>query len=150
MNLKYNNYNLHKQNLRNKAFISTIVNLLIGILFSFPIFSEQANAEVNLNLKKDNICVSISPDHSSNLVKGDGFFSSSNFCIPSKKIITSSDNPAQKNYNPGNKDNSKVSFCGSIRKESGFTELVSENNCPGFTFVNLSQLKNLRVTKMRC
>ncbi|MEO8664164.1 MAG: hypothetical protein ABI462_01605 [Ignavibacteria bacterium] len=129
--------------MKNRTFISFCINLLIGILFSFPVFSYQNNVNTSLS-----DCEILSTGHSyENSVINDG----SENLIPQSKIVKHSHTRIiKRNYFAGDKDNTKENFCSPC-----FIELVFENNTSVAQkhypfFVNLSYLKELRTTRMLC
>ncbi len=133
--------------LKNKTFISFCINLLIGLLFSFPVFSAQSNVSY-INITKSE-CSIIENEYG---FKGSSEnISNSDISFPKDRVLKSSETKlSKKNYTPGNKDNSKTSS-----SPPGFREqfnIEQTNSClySNPDFVNLTFLKDLRTTKMLC
>ena len=147
MNLISHKYNFAKLNLKNKTFISFCINLLIGILFSFPVFSAQSNVNL-INLSK---CECSIIDNESCLNSISDNISNPAIAFPEQTIKkVSGSELSKKNYIPGNKHNSQLNFSPPGTKEQLIPDLTQ--NCSNLhtTFVNLTYLKELRTTKMLC
>ena len=133
--------------MKNKTFISFLVNLLIGIIFSFPVFSSQNSLEDFINSNQDyDVCESVS---------GTSSFTDFNFytAIHFKNHHLTDALPAKlfkSNLTTGNKVNhfsdSTPSLIKNQHRVYSLTDIQYANSC----FVNLSYLKELKTTKMLC
>lgn len=147
MKLKFNKYKFVHTKLKNRIFISFTVNLLIGILFSFPVFSSQLNVQSNViskytsNITESETCVAEISDNNFNTSV---IFPGNKATIFSKTVFI------KKNSSPGNKDNTKISSSPFGFREHNALEVLSKSNNLNFTFVNLSYLKDLKTTRMLC
>lgn len=133
--------------MKNKTFISFCINLLVGILFSFPVFSAQGNiAYFNITKNECNVIesdfgfknISESTGNSGKTFPDDGSFKITKY------------NLSNKNHTPGNKDNSQKIFSMPGFREQFIIELAQINSYQNPFFVNLTYLKDLRTTKMLC
>ncbi len=135
--------------MKNRIFISFLINILIGILFSFPVFSMNLNVQANSISKfEKRICENdiIVKNVSDNIYSYNTSIifpkvSENNF-IKTKRV--------KKGSSPGNRDKTKInSALPEFRKSlsTGILPCISNLNP---TFVNLSYLKYLRITKMLC
>ena len=147
MKLNYYKYKFVKPNLKNKTFISFCINLLIGILFSFPVFSAQGNI-VYFNITK-NECNVIENDFGfKNISESTG---NSGITFPEDRSNNiSKDNLSNKNHTPGNKDNSQKGYSPPGFREQFTIDLTQNTIYTNPFFVNLTYLKDLRTTKMLC
>ena len=133
--------------MKNKTFISFCVNLLIGLLFSFPVFSAQSSV-VTVNIVKSECSIIENEDG----FKGStGSISNSDVSFPKDRVLKTS-NPGlnKKNYVPGNKDNSKTNLSPPGFREQYIVEQTTGCFYSNPDFVNLTYLKDLRTTKMLC
>ena len=133
--------------MKNKTFISFLVNLLIGIIFSFPVFSSQNSLEDFINSNQDYVvCESVSETIS---FTDFYFYTAIHFnnhhltdALPAKLF--------KSNLTTGNKVNhfsdSTPSLIKNQHRVSSLTDIQYANSC----FVNLSYLKELKTTKMLC
>ncbi|MEO8446109.1 MAG: hypothetical protein ABI528_01370 [bacterium] len=135
--------------MKNKTLISFCINLLIGILFSFPVFSQQTGVHSVIYTEQDyqilyNELTSCSTD-------SDIYKATSLLCIEDTQIKIQ--NPIvnkKNNFSGSNNDKSDFyiagqSYCNIYSHNS---KLCCNNLYP--TFVNISYLKDLRNTKMLC
>ena len=147
LNFIFHKFSFVKSNLKNKTFISFCINLLIGLLFSFPVFSAQSNV-VSVNISKSECSVI---ENECGFKGSSENISNSDISFPKdKEIKTSQAKLTKKNYIPGNKDNSKSNSSPPGFREQFNIELL--NNClySNPDHVNLTYLKDLRTTKMLC
>ena len=147
MKLKYYKYKFVKPKLKNKTFISFCINLLVGILFSFPVFSAQGNFAY-FNITK-NECSVIESDFGFKNISESTGNSGKTFPVERSFKITKNDH-INKNYTPGNKDNSQKGYSPPGFREQFIIELTQNNSYQNPVFVNLTYLKDLRTTKMLC
>ena len=147
MKLKYYKYKFVKPNLKNKTFISFCINLLVGILFSFPVFSAQGNI-VYFNITKNECNVIESDFGFKNISESTG---NSGITFPVERSLKISKNDhSNKNYTPCNNDNSQKGYSPPGFREQFIIELTQNISYPNPVFVNLTYLKDLRTTKMLC
>ena len=131
------------KNLKNKNIIHLCINSLIGLLFIFPVFSAQ-NIDLNerdseLSCNSQSItCISNINDNSEKFLpvnKSPEYFHLISF---SKKFKYTSKYKFSLNHSPPD------------FKEFIGTETSSNNFYLESTYVNLSYLKDLKITKMLC
>ena len=133
--------------MKNKTFISFCINLLVGILFSFPVFSAQGNIAY-FNITK-NECNVIESDFGFKNISESSGNSGRTFPVERSIKITKND-LSNKNYTPGNKDNSQNGYSPPGFREQFIIELTQNISYSNPVFVNLTYLKDLRTTKMLC
>ncbi|MBK8549742.1 MAG: hypothetical protein IPL53_01270 [Ignavibacteria bacterium] len=131
--------------MKNKTVISFCINILVGVLFSFPVFSTQSNnnilypdkSEFNIQDVKDSQQITNVPGSSSKY-----YPESTKNSIYQYKFFG--------NSNSGNKEKTEFKQSNTRFKEffklNIFLSLIYLNPI----FVNLSYLKDLRTTKMLC
>ena len=133
--------------MKNKNFISFLVNILIGIIFSFPVFSSNISLEDYVNSNQGYV---VSDNNSGNLSVSDfNFYTAKHFnihhlsdALPAKLF--------KSNLTTGNKVNHFSDFT-PIHLKNQFREyLLSDIYFTNSHFVNLSYLKELKTTKMLC
>ncbi|MDQ3019587.1 MAG: hypothetical protein M3R36_03310 [Bacteroidota bacterium] len=133
--------------MKNKTLISFLINLLVGIIFSFPVFSVQlfAHGDFTSNIE----IVVCNDERTLEIVSDFGHVAAKLF---PKEKLNSFPNPKlfKKNNSPGNTDNTRI-----ISFPPGFREFTSSEISTTiqnltYTFVNLSYLKDLKITKMLC
>ena len=147
MKLIYYKYKFVKPKLKNKTFISFCINLLVGILFSFPVFSAQGNIAY-FNITKNECNVIESDFGFKNISESTG---NSGITFPEDRSNNiSKDNLSNKNHTPGNKDNSQKGYSPPGFREQFIIELTQFNSYTNPVHVNLTYLKDLRTTKMLC
>jgi len=135
---------LSNTKLKNKALISFSVNLLIGIIFSFPVLTASSGV-------------------SAYLASPEAFESAVNVIdvdqnVPVFVKLLNSEEPAKlntcktetRNRISGNKNNSKYVSEGLVRSRFEYPLFISDFITKHLSFVNLSYLKELRTTKMLC
>ncbi|MEO8209960.1 MAG: hypothetical protein ABI840_05335 [bacterium] len=133
--------------MKNKIVISFLINLLVGIIFSFPIFSVQLFAQgdcisnIECMVSNDEAGSNILSDFVDNAVKHFPKHKLNNH--PPPKLF-------KKSSSPGNIDNTKINSSPPGFKEYASPEILSNKQNFTFTFVNLSYLKDLKITKMLC
>ncbi|MCB0728453.1 MAG: hypothetical protein KDD00_13390 [Ignavibacteriae bacterium] len=133
--------------MKNKTFISFLINILIGILFSFPVFSAQGSIENYINSNEE-YYVTVNQSES--------FSVSESTFLPSRQFnfYHLSDSHSSKylktNLTAGNKDNHLSDFSLQLYKDLNrkyfLSDFILKNPC----YVNLSYLKDLKTTKMLC
>lgn len=133
--------------MKNKTFISFCINLLVGILFSFPVFSAQGNIAY-FNITK-NECNVIESDFGFKNISESTGNSGKTFPEDRSYRITKYDLNC-KNHTPGNKDNSQKGYSPPGFREQFIIELTQFNSYTNPVHVNLTYLKDLRTTKMLC
>lgn len=133
--------------MKNKTFISFCINLLIGLLFSFPVFSAQGNVNtVNIAKSECNII-----ENESGFKGSSENISNSDISFPKDRILKTSEKElSKKNSIPGNKDNSITGSSPPGYREQLNIEQLHFSLYFNPNFVNLSYLKDLRTTKMLC
>lgn len=131
--------------LKNRILISFFINLLVGILFSFPVFSAQSNASVSYQIQSEFFV-------EEEIILSNDFQIVGNTAIDYSKdlpVNISRNKIIKRNLISGNKENTKNS---SPPNPVYFNILISSSTYINLnsTFVNLSFLKELRTTKMLC
>ena len=109
--------------MKNKTSISFLINILVGILFSFPVFSAQGNAEHYIN-SHEYYFISASQTESLNIFK--------------------------KNLTTCEKDDNSNDLSQRLLKDQFREYFLSDIFFKNPDFVNLSYLKELKTTKMLC
>ena len=132
--------------MKNKTFISFCINVLVGILFSYPVFSSQdyscdftINSEESCEFVNETGCINIS------YVNG-----SSTKYYPKSEFDISSQYKFPGNCSSGNKDKTKVEYSPPCFNENLTYKFFKSQFCLNPVFVNLAYLKDLRITKMLC
>lgn len=143
MNITPESFKFVYTNLRNKPYISFCVHLLIGILFSFPVFSTQGSvdhdpsASTQYTIADD--CqagyISYAEDQTGSAIQ----FSKSS---PKKSF--------DHQYFPGDKHNTSIDLNYQWHNELSSRIIAADLKYHNSGFVNISYLKDLRTTKMLC
>ncbi len=133
--------------LKNKTFISFIINILIGILFSFPVFSAQGTAQN---------CINSNEEYYFSVNQSETFSVSDCILYPEKqpcKYNLSDAFPSKlfkTNLSAGNKNDHLSDHSLQLFKDFNrryfLSDFIFKNPC----YVNLSYLKDLKTTKMLC
>lgn len=148
MNLIFCNHNFAKSKLKNQTLISFCINLLIGILFSFPVFSEQTGVHSVIYTEQDYQI--LYDELTSCSTDSDIYEITSKLCNEDTQIKIS--NPLvnkKNNFSGSNTDKSDLYTTGPCYCNFySNTKTICNNLYP--TFVNISYLKDLRNTKMLC
>ena len=111
--------------MKNKTSISFLINILVGILFSFPVFSAQGNAEHYINSHEYYFI----NNHLSDALLSKLF----------KKNLTTCE-----------KDDNSNDLSQRLLKDQFREYFLSDIFFKNPDFVNLSYLKELKTTKMLC
>lgn len=149
LNLICCKHNFAKSKLKNKTLISFCINLLIGILFSFPVFSGQTGVQSVIYTEQEYQILhgelttfSTNSDNSnatSKLYSEDTQIKIHNPIVNKKNNLSGSNNDKSDFYI------TDPCYCNLYSYNS---KLCCNNLYP--TFVNISYLKDLRNTKMLC
>lgn len=133
--------------MKNKTYISFLINILVGILFSFPVFSAQGSIEncINSNNKEY-----YSVNQSDTFSESDYYFYSANHlsnynlsdALPSKLFKTK--------LTAGKKEKHLSDFSPLFLKDHDRHYYLSNIVFNYSLYVNLSYLKELKTTKMLC
>lgn len=141
------NYNFVKTNLKNNIFTSVIVNVLIGILFSFPVYSEQVNMEKYAYSNTESYNSEIQPE---SFTESYNFLYSSR-CFNSHLLIDALPSKLYKtNLTTGNKKNLLNGYTLHFLEKPFRNFILSDLNQINSEHSNLSYLKELKTTKMLC
>lgn len=133
--------------MKNKTVISFLVNLLIGIIFSFPVFSSHISLEDYINSNQE---YAVSDNNSGTVSVSDfNFYTAKHFnihhlsdALPAKLFKT--------HLTTGNKVNHFSDFTPVLLRNQHREYFLSDIYFTNSHFVNLSYLKELKTTKMLC
>ena len=133
--------------MKNKTSISFLINILVGILFSFPVFSAQGNAEHYIN-SHEYYFISASQTESLNIsdckIKPVYHFSNNQLSDALLSILF------KKNLTTCEKDDNSNDLSQRLLKDQFREYFLSDIFFKNPDFVNLSYLKELKTTKMLC